>query len=132
MQQLLSGNYVSQARNKKIVATFKEAQLIEKYGSGIKRICEGFLNYGLEMPVFENLQHGFQVTVYAKPRKTVEKTVEIILNAIRTNSKITMKELQEATGVGRRGIEWQLKKLKEEHKIKRIGPDRGGYWKINP
>jgi len=38
---LLSGQYVSQARNKKIAATFKEAQLIEKYGSGIKRIQEG-------------------------------------------------------------------------------------------
>ena len=130
VEQLLGGNYVSQARNKKIVSAFKEAQLVEKYGSGIKRICESFLNYGLDIPVFENLQHGFVVTVYAESRKTVEKTVEKILEAIRNNGKITMKELQEVTGVGRRGIEWQLKKLKEEDVIRRIGPDRGGYWEI--
>lgn len=33
---------------------FKKAQLIEKYGSGIKRIREGFATYGLLSPTFEN------------------------------------------------------------------------------
>lgn len=47
VDQLLSDNYSSQARNKKVASMFKEAQLIEKYGSGIKRIREGFATYGL-------------------------------------------------------------------------------------
>jgi ATP-dependent DNA helicase RecG len=48
-----------------IASTFKEAQLIEKYGSGIKRIQEGFINYGLPEPTFEEFQGEFRVTVYS-------------------------------------------------------------------
>ncbi|ANH80723.1 hypothetical protein A8C56_06800 [Niabella ginsenosidivorans] len=67
VEQLLSGDYSSWARNKKIAATFKEAQLMEKYGSGIKKIKDGFVSYGLKTPVFENFQHGFRVIAYATP-----------------------------------------------------------------
>ncbi|GAB3420168.1 ATP-binding protein [Niabella aquatica] len=65
VEQLLSGDYSSWARNKKIAATFKEAQLIEKYGSGIKRIKDGFASYWLKAPVFEHFQHGFRVIAHA-------------------------------------------------------------------
>ncbi|MFH1428979.1 MAG: ATP-binding protein [Candidatus Margulisiibacteriota bacterium] len=43
---------------------FKEAGLTEQYGSGIKRILKSFSEYGLVMPLFENFQHGFKVTIY--------------------------------------------------------------------
>jgi ATP-dependent DNA helicase RecG len=69
---LLSGNYISQTRNKKIAAIFKEAQLIEKYESGIKRIEDEFVKYGLQTPLFENFQHGFRVTIYSKSSGKLE------------------------------------------------------------
>jgi ATP-dependent DNA helicase RecG len=62
--------------------------------------------------------------------KTVEETVEKILNAIEENPKITAKEIQGITGLSRRGVEYQLDKLKKEKLIERIGPDRGGEWRI--
>jgi len=62
--------------------------------------------------------------------KTTRKTVEKILGAIKSNPKITQNELVEITGLTRRGIEWNLAKLKEKGIIKRIGPARGGHWKI--
>jgi predicted HTH transcriptional regulator len=37
---------------------------LEKYGSGIKRIQEGFVKYGLEKPYFEELQGGFLASIY--------------------------------------------------------------------
>jgi ATP-dependent DNA helicase RecG len=41
--------------------------------------------------------------------------------------------LQQKTGLSRRGAEWQIQKLKNDNKIKRIGPDKGGHWEItNP
>ena len=58
IQQLLDGNYVSETRNKKLAAMFKEAGVIEKYGSGIKRIQQQFIAHNLQPPVFENFQHG--------------------------------------------------------------------------
>jgi len=60
----------------------------------------------------------------------VEKTVEKIFDAIKSNPKITQNELAEIAGLTRRGIEWNLAKLKEKEIIKRIGPAKGGHWKV--
>jgi len=60
----------------------------------------------------------------------VEKTVEKILEAIKKNPKITQNEFVEITGLTRRGIEWNLAKLKEKGIIKRIGPAKGGHWEV--
>ena len=62
--------------------------------------------------------------------KTVEKTVEKILAAIAENPKVSQKQLSELLGVSRRGIEWNMKKLQNEGIIRRIGPDRGGFWQV--
>ena len=62
--------------------------------------------------------------------KTVEKAVEKILALIRSNPQITQKEIMEKTGLTRRGVEWNLKKLKNENKIRRVGPDKGGHWTL--
>jgi len=47
IKQLVRGNYISAIRNKQIASLFKEAGIIEKYGSGIKRILESMRSYGL-------------------------------------------------------------------------------------
>ncbi len=60
----------------------------------------------------------------------MEKTVEKILEAIKKNPKITQNEFVEITGLTRRGIEWNLAKLKEKGIIKRIGPAKGGHWEV--
>ena len=57
-------------------------------------------------------------------------TVEKILKLIKENPHITQEELVKMTGLSRRGIEWNILKLKNEDIIKRIGPDKGGHWKI--
>jgi len=64
--------------------------------------------------------------------KTVEKTADHIMALIAQNPTITISTLANLTGLSRRGIEHNLKKLKDEGKIERIGPDKGGKWKINP
>ncbi len=43
-----------------------------------------------------------------KEGDTVEKTVEIIIDAIRNNPKITQQKLMEITGMTRRGVEWNF------------------------
>ena len=60
----------------------------------------------------------------------LEKTVEKIINAIGENSKITQKELVKMTGLTRRGVEWNIKKLKKEGIIRRVGSARSGYWEV--
>jgi ATP-dependent DNA helicase RecG len=38
--------------------------------------------------------------------------------------------MAEIIGVTERSIERNVNKLKKEGKLKRIGPDKGGYWEI--
>jgi len=129
IRDLLSGNYVSKSRNKLIAKAFKEASIIERYGSGIMRVCKICEEYGVKEPDFHEISNGFQVILYNE--KTVEKTVEKILDIIVNNPQITQAELVEMTGLTRRGVEWNLSKLKSKGLIERIGADKGGYWKVN-
>lgn len=47
------------------------------------------------------------------------------------NPKASRSEIAEALGdITENGIKYQLNKLKKQGKIERIGPDKGGYWKI--
>jgi ATP-dependent DNA helicase RecG len=137
LQQLLADNYVSRPRNKQIAEIFKETGLIEKYGSGIKRVRVKFAECGLPEPEFQSMVDGMQITVYGTGsekkdlNETVEKTVEKILNCIHDDPHMTLKNLAVKTGLTRRGVEWNLAELKRSGIIERIGPDKGGYWKVN-
>jgi len=96
-------------------------------GTGINKMKNLISKAGLPPIKFE-FDNFFMVT-FQRP-KTVEKTVEKILDAIKSNFKITQNELMEVTSLTRRGVEWNLAKLKEKGIIKRIGSAKGGHWKI--
>ncbi|HRN70807.1 MAG TPA: ATP-binding protein [Niabella sp.] len=57
--QLLSNDYISSHRNMQISSIFKEMGLIERYGTGIKRVRALFSDYQLPEPEFKQLQDGF-------------------------------------------------------------------------
>jgi len=56
--------------------------------------------------------------------------MEKILRIMKEKPKITIIELTKQTGLTRRGVEWNIDKLKKEGKIKRIGGKKGDYWKV--
>ncbi|MBJ7881870.1 hypothetical protein [Gelidibacter salicanalis] len=62
--------------------------------------------------------------------KTVEETVETILRLMKETPIITVKKLETHTLITRRGIEYHIDKLKKQGKLKRIGPNKGGYWQV--
>ena len=74
---LLSNNYKSILRNKKIADVFKDFGWIEKYGSGIRRIIQLFKDANLPTPVFRNISEGFQVTIFSENyEKNTENNIE--------------------------------------------------------
>jgi len=89
----------------------------------------GWKSYYQVEPVIEGSFDYYKIT-FPVVQKTVEKTVEKILQAIRENPKISIRELQIVTGLTRRGVEWNLRKLKNEGMIKRVGPAKGGHWGV--
>ena len=61
----------------------------------------------------------------------MDKSVDKILRLIIDNKYITQKELSEKTGLSVRGVEKNIRLLKEDGRIIRIGGKKTGYWKIN-
>ena len=111
--------------------------MIEKYGSGIKRIQQQFIAYGLKSPVFENFQHGFRVIVSANEHKVgveAEDKLSInqqkILALIQKDPLVTAKILSTIIGISLRKVEENLRKLKEMKRIRRVGSDKSGQWAI--
>jgi predicted HTH transcriptional regulator len=62
--------------------------------------------------------------------KSSLKTDEKILELIRQNNQISYDALAAAVNITRRAIAKQIKKLQEEGKLRRVGPDKGGTWEV--
>jgi len=59
-----------------------------------------------------------------------QKSFQKIIKLMQGDSTITIAALSEALGVTDRAVKKQIKKLKAEGRIRRVGPDRGGYWEV--
>jgi ATP-dependent DNA helicase RecG len=128
VERLLSDAYTPKARNKLINLMFKEAGLVEEYGSGVKRIidaCELQRNCHV---IFFNEQHGFKVILYKTGLKTSADLLNrTILQMIAHDGTITISEIAQRTGKGRTATKTRLVRLSY---IERVGGDKGGYWKV--
>ena len=125
---------LSKTRNSIIASLLSRTIYVEKLGTGIKRIKEAMSKDNLPKPEFSDRVHYFFITlkdaVYTETvEETVEETVDI-KKLIKENPRITAKKLESITGLTRRGVEWNLKKMKENGTLKRIGSTKSGYWKV--
>jgi ATP-dependent DNA helicase RecG len=106
---------------------FHQIHFVERWGRGISLILS-------KEPKTEFKEVGRQFIVKFKRKvqttETVEKTVEKILTFIKENPKITQEELSQKIGLTRRGVEWNLKQLKEKKIIQRVGGRKEGRWEI--
>lgn len=58
------------------------------------------------------------------------KTSVKIISILADNPTFTIPQLAEAIHVTTRSVERNIRKLQEEGKLKRIGPDKGGKWEV--
>lgn len=149
VEKIKSGNYKSHLRNKQIAAIFKELDLIEKYGSGVRRVIEAFVVYGLPEPLFEATQGGMAVTVFKpKDQKTHEKTddgasegategasegasegVNGLYALIAAQPSLRGPALAKLLGTSPKNVERWLKQLKDQNLIEFRGATKtGGYY----
>ena len=71
--------------------------------------------------------HGSSVATNAFALLTGENS-EKIIEAIRQNPSVTIEELAKITQTTTRSVEKNLKKLKDQNRIARIGAANGGKW----
>jgi ATP-dependent DNA helicase RecG len=60
----------------------------------------------------------------------VTENQQMIVDCISQNAHITSDELAIIVGISPRKIKENISKLKTKGLLERIGPDKGGYWKV--
>ena len=145
IEDLERDDYVSSIRNKLLAESFYLMGDIEKYGTGFIRIRKMMADYpGVSFNISETGDF-FKVEMRHTPTKTpIKPKTDLpenlpenlpviqkqIIENILIDPKITYNELADITEKTRETIRVHIKKLKELNLIKRIGPDKGGYWEI--
>ena len=71
------------------------------------------------------------VTTAKETTKEKTKTVkETILNAVKEQPMISVKELAELCGLSSHGVQYHINKLKESGVIRHVGATKAGRWEI--
>ena len=101
-------NIISSGENEQV--EFKEAGVIERYGTGIKRIFNICKDYGIINPKFENLDYGFKVTLFKEKLTSIKDFTKDdrkkqILSILKKNPQITTQKLAELLNITRRTIQ---------------------------
>ena len=63
-------------------------------------------------------------------QKSNQKSDQKILAAMRLNPSITIRELQDETGLSESGVKKVIRQLRANGFIQRIGGDKGGHWEV--
>ena len=125
-------------RNPLIADLFHRIHFVEKMGTGIKRIKEECKKHGNIN--FEIETNGYFIARFKLKKKDLrggerlgerlgENEIKII-SAIKENANITTTELSRLVGISTTATENNIAKLKKKGILKRVGPDKGGYWEI--
>lgn len=127
----------SHPRNYRIVELFRKANLIEKLGSGLKRMEELMLIHGLKKPEYEATLAHFKVTFFGPQDKLFEMVKPIrelslkdlglndrqvkALKHLQKNLKITAQEFVKIFKVDRKTAQRDLKELTKKGFITKTG-----------
>ena len=144
----LLGKHRSRPYNPDIANVFFRAGEIEAWGRGIERIIASCKKEGYPEPEFDYDGGGLWTVFYfgeahkngisGTTQKTTQKTnqklskkQEEILVYLKKNPNASRKELTETiTDLTEDGVKYNLTRLKNLGLIQRVGPDKGGYWKV--
>jgi ATP-dependent DNA helicase RecG len=143
----------SARRNPVIADLFQRLDLAERRGSGIKKIRKEYENSDRQ-PVFFSNESWFTTTLYnlsygidyemangADPGNEVgddgnkfgnggNDNWDKIRNAITQNPRIKLDGICVETGISKRTVSRELKKMQEFGNVRRVGSARSGHWKI--
>jgi ATP-dependent DNA helicase RecG len=134
-------------RNPILIKIFRVLKLAENAGYGFDKMFNGWKSYYNVEPIVENEITFYKIEFPLKtrwekypkkyPKKYPEKypenindTQKAIIDLIYSNNKISREEIANKIGLSLEGIKKNIKLLKERNLLRRIGPDKGGYWKV--
>ncbi len=144
---------ISLPRNPILTKIFRVIKLAENAGYGFDKMFDGWLFHYPKEPVVDGGVDYYRITFPLelkkkdlKPKKVVRKggQKEVVrkggqiltekqhelLNILKHNPKISRKEISAVLGINESAVQKRLDILKRKQVIKRVGPDKGGHWKV--
>ena len=103
------------------------------HSSQVKEEATEFIEFMLEMILRTIKAKGVLISEGGKKKvvsKGGKKTAERILELVRENSRITFSEMVSRLDISRSAIQKHIARLKDEQRLRRIGPDKGGRWEV--
>jgi predicted HTH transcriptional regulator len=154
--RLLPETFQPYPKNPHIAAIFTQMGRSEELGTGLRRVYKYSKEYSGSQNIFFQEEDVFiqqvppvEKMLYKEPDIVVESIVmdnntsnvikksrgesksrEKIIKLIKANKYITKNEIAELIGLSLKGVEKNIRQLKDNGLIKRIGPNKGGYWEI--
>lgn len=134
--------YVKYGYYDKWVKIFLQLHISEKSGRGIPTIIEAYGKEAIEIrenSIVIKIPFNWINTVGNKIGNKVRNKIgssktsnrDKIIKEIRNNPNVTNKQLSIIIGITETAIENNIRKLRENKIIERIGSKKTGYWKIN-
>jgi len=143
----------SHQRNREIMRIFKDMDICEQLGSGMKRIMKVYkpedyeISENFVVANFKYNEHALAILngsekslessgKFGKVRESSGKFIEPcttkgrILEMMKEDEKITAYAIAISLGLTERAIERNIKQLRDAGIIERRGDNRSGYWKI--
>ncbi len=145
-------NGYSECRNKALAAAFSYMNLIENWGSGVKRYIREVKAAGLQEPEFVEWPNAIRVNVY-RAKVDVDKAgkgaskgqskgeskgeskgdscgrnSEAVIKKLSENPALTISELAKAVHLSVSGIEKIVRGLKRSGRLRRSGATKNGRW----
>lgn len=113
---------VSQLRNRVIGRCFRELELIELWGSGLKRMISQCQRSGIAVPRFEELGHFFRVTLYNRRevKPEINEWKKELLDLIAERKEISSKDAALLWEISDRATRVRLKKMVDEGLITEV------------
>lgn len=126
------GTHRSRPYNPDVANVFFCAGEIETWGRGIERIVMACKSYGCPTPTVRYSSGEMWMVFYFREenQESSQESSQKIIELIRQNPNITTLEMAETIGVNRRTVAKITKTLQTQGIILRVGPDKGGHWKI--
>lgn len=120
-----------------VADVFLRMGIVEKWGTGIKRVEQLCKQYGLRKVKFTADDDFFTATIF-RAEKSPEENVpvnvpaserhKLILDLLGKNPEKTAAVLAKEIGVTEKTIKRDIQKLKENDLIARTGSDKSGHW----
>ena len=132
-------------RNKELMRIYCDLDIVESLGSGIPRILraysedcfhftENFIR--ITFPACVQVDHASVIenateNATEKTNKTQQGILHLIKeNKIKENKYLTYDEIAKQLSLERTTIWRNIKILQEKELLRRVGPDKGGYWEV--